>query len=50
LLLGYTSEWRWFNNNEKIWYDSVDLLRMTENSELKNILPQVKNILTNMKK
>jgi len=50
LLLGYISEWRWFNNNEKIWYDSVDLLRMTENSELKNILPQVKNILTNMKK
>jgi tetratricopeptide (TPR) repeat protein len=50
LLLGYISEWRWFNNNDKIWYDSVELLRMTENSELKNILPQVKNILTNMKK
>ena len=50
LLLGYISEWRWFNNNDKIWYDSVELLRMTENSELKNILPQVKNILTNMEK
>jgi tetratricopeptide (TPR) repeat protein len=50
LLLGYISEWRWFNNNEKIWYDSVELLRMTENSELKNILPQVKNILISMKK
>jgi ADP-heptose:LPS heptosyltransferase len=48
LLLGYISEWRWFDNNDKIWYDSVELLRMTENSELKNILPQVKNILTNM--
>jgi tetratricopeptide (TPR) repeat protein len=50
LLLGYISEWRWFNNSDKIWYDSVELLRMTENSELKNILPQVKNILTNMEK
>ena len=50
LLLGYISEWRWFNNNDKIWYNSVELLRMTENSELKNILPQVKNILTNMEK
>jgi ADP-heptose:LPS heptosyltransferase len=50
LLLGYISEWRWFNNNDKIWYESVELLRMTENSELKNILPQVKNILTNMEK
>lgn len=50
LLLGYISEWRWFDNNDKIWYDSVELLRMTENIELKNILPQVKNILTNMEK
>jgi ADP-heptose:LPS heptosyltransferase len=50
LLLGYISEWRWFNNNEKIWYESIELLRMTENSEFKNILPQVKNILTNMEK
>ena len=50
LLLGYISEWRWFNNNDKIWYDSVELLRMTENIELKNILPQVKNILMNMEK
>jgi tetratricopeptide (TPR) repeat protein len=50
LLLGYISEWRWFDNNDKIWYDSVELLRMTENSELKNILPQVKNILINMEK
>jgi tetratricopeptide (TPR) repeat protein len=50
LLIGYISEWRWFNNNDKIWYNSVELLRMTENIELKNILPQVKNILTNMEK
>lgn len=48
LLLGYISEWRWFNDNTKIWYDSVDLLHMTENIELKNILPQVKEILSNM--
>ena len=50
LLLGYITEWRWFNNNEKVWYNSVELLRMTENVELKNILPQVKEILSNMTK
>lgn len=48
LMLGYISEWRWFNDNNKIWYDSVDILHMTENIELKNILPQVKDILSNM--
>jgi tetratricopeptide (TPR) repeat protein len=50
LLLGYITEWRWFNNNEKVWYNSVELLRMTENVELKNILPQVKEILSKMTK
>lgn len=48
LLLGYISEWRWFNDNSKIWYNSVDLLHMTKNIELKNIIPQVKDILSNM--
>jgi tetratricopeptide (TPR) repeat protein len=48
LLLGYMSEWRWFNNNDKVWYNSVDLLHMTENIELKNIMPQVKNILSSI--
>jgi tetratricopeptide (TPR) repeat protein len=48
LLLGYITEWRWFNDSNKVWYDSVELLRMTENVELKNILPEVKDIISNM--
>ena len=48
LLLGKLSDWRWFDDNEKIWYESVEILRMTENKDLKYILPEVKNILTNM--
>ena len=48
LLLGYGSDWRWFSDNTKVWYDSVDLLRINENKDLKYILPQVKDILSNM--
>lgn len=48
LLLGYMTDWRWFNNNDKVWYNSVDILRMNENAELQNLLPQVKDILLNM--
>jgi tetratricopeptide (TPR) repeat protein len=48
LLLGYGSDWRWFSDNTKVWYDSVNLLRMNENTELKYILPQVKDVLSNI--
>lgn len=48
LLLGYGSDWRWFDNNEKVWYESVDIIRMDENKELKCLLPQVRDILLNM--
>jgi tetratricopeptide (TPR) repeat protein len=48
LMLGYTSDWRWFSNNEKVWYNSVEFLRANENIELKFVLPEVKNIINNM--
>lgn len=48
LLLGYGSDWRWFSDNTKVWYNSVEIVRMTENKELKYILPEVKNIISNM--
>ena len=47
LMLGYTSEWRWFTDNEKVWYNSVELLRANDNLELKSVLPEVKNIIKN---
>ena len=42
LLLGYVSDWRWFNDDICHWYKSVEILRMKENKELKHILPEVK--------
>jgi tetratricopeptide (TPR) repeat protein len=45
LLIGYTSEWRWFDNDDKVWYDSVDIIRMTEQKPLADLIPRVKNIL-----
>lgn len=47
LLIGYTSEWRWFDTDEKVWYDSVEIIRMTEQKPLAELLPRVKNILIN---
>lgn len=41
LMLGHITDWRWFNNNDKVWYDSVELFRMEENKELKHILPKI---------
>ena len=43
LMLGYGSDWRWFYNEEELWYNSVELVRMKENKELFHILPIVKN-------
>jgi ADP-heptose:LPS heptosyltransferase len=45
LLIGYTSEWRWFNNNDKVWYDSVEIIRMNEQKPLADLLPRVKKLL-----
>lgn len=42
LMLGYGSDWRWFDNDERIWYDSVELIRMEENIPFSNICPIVK--------
>ena len=47
LLLGYVSEWRWFDNNEKIWYNSVDIYHTKEN---KDILENSENIIEDIKK
>ena len=45
LLIGYTSEWRWFNNSDKVWYDTVEIVRMSEQKPLADLLPRVKNLL-----
>jgi ADP-heptose:LPS heptosyltransferase len=45
LLLGYISDWRWFDDNTCIWYNSVEIIRMTENMELKCILEIVNDKL-----
>ena len=45
LLIGYTSEWRWFDTDDKIWYDSVSIIRMTERKPLSDLIPRVKNLL-----
>jgi tetratricopeptide (TPR) repeat protein len=46
LLLGYVSDWRWFDDDSIChWYNSVELMRMKENKELKYILPEVKEKL-----
>jgi len=47
LLIGFGSDWRWFSDNTKVWYDSVELMRMTENRELAHILPQVAEYVSN---
>lgn len=45
LLLGNVSDWRWFANDDKVWYNSVEIMRANKNKELKHILPEVKKIL-----
>jgi ADP-heptose:LPS heptosyltransferase/Flp pilus assembly protein TadD len=42
LLLGFVSDWRWFKDDKiSHWYNSVELIRMKENKELKYILSEV---------
>lgn len=38
LLLGKYSEWRWSDTDSTYWYNSVELLRVKEEIELKSIL------------
>jgi len=45
LLIGYTSEWRWFDNDDKVWYDSVEIIRMAEQKPLSALMPRVKKLL-----
>ena len=47
LLVGFVSDWRWFSDNTCCWYNSVEILRMTENKQLKYILLDVKEKLKN---
>jgi hypothetical protein len=45
LLLGYTSDWRWFDDDICNWYKSVELMRMKEDKELKKIIINVREKL-----
>jgi tetratricopeptide (TPR) repeat protein len=45
LLLGYGSDWRWSNKSKTYWYNSVELMRMTENKDFINIMKDVKKKL-----
>jgi len=45
LLIGYGSDWRWGNTNETYWYKSVEIMRVTKNIDLKNIMNDVQNRL-----
>lgn len=44
LLIGYTSEWRWFDTDDKIWYDSVNIIRMRQQKPLADLIPIIKQI------
>ena len=46
LLLGYYSEWRWFDHDECLWYNSVKLLRKkTKDQSFKELIDIVYNKL-----
>ena len=45
LLIGYTSEWRWFDTDDNVWYDSVNIIRMKEQKPLSDLIPRIKNLL-----
>ena len=48
LLLGYGSDWRWSTKDTTFWYNSVEIIRMKENVELKNIMGVVKEKIDNI--
>ena len=45
LLLGYSSDWRWSNDDYCYWYKNVTFIRMKENKPFFNILDLVYNKL-----
>lgn len=45
LLIGYGSDWRWGNTNETYWYKSVEIMRISQNIDLKNIMKDVQRRL-----
>jgi tetratricopeptide (TPR) repeat protein len=47
LLLGYGSDWRWFSKEDtkSLWYSSLELFRMQENKDMKELLSVVKTRL-----
>ena len=46
LLLPYTAEWRWFNDNKETpWYKSVKIFRQTEASNWSEVISRVKEEL-----
>lgn len=45
LLIGYCSDWRWFDTEEKVWYESVEIVRTNEQKPLEHLLPEVKQRL-----
>ena len=47
LLLGPISEWRWFNNNEKVWYNSVNILHNNNKEDIYSI-SKIEKIIKNM--
>jgi hypothetical protein len=48
LLLGKYSEWRWSNIDNTYWYESVELIRINEDVEIKNIMKIVKHKLISL--
>jgi hypothetical protein len=46
LMIGYTSDWRWFDTDDKVWYESVEIIRMTENKPLEYLIPRIHKILS----
>jgi ADP-heptose:LPS heptosyltransferase len=45
LLIGYGSDWRWGNTNQTYWYKSVEILRISTNIHLNNIMKDVQKRL-----
>lgn len=45
LMLGYGSDWRWFDCNNCLWFKNIEILRHKENNDLYNIIPQVEKFI-----
>lgn len=49
LMLGYVTEWRWSDHpTQTYWYDTVELVRMTENAPFENVIKIVKDKLVDL--